>query len=275
MNIINPNEIGVKISTLITESKKFFYAVTPYLNISTWEKIVLSLKNAEKRGVEIVFFVREIKASDKEVLDLLNIEFYVIHNLHTKLYFNENQMIVSSMNLYEYSDLHSIDIALKIEKGSNYNEIHDYFIKYIDSQKISIENTSPKELNELHNFLSDRCKHAKIALTNTYIFSKNLIPIFHIFIDNITLGMKLPYKNPKIEVITEITAYLKASLCYEVQLDLYYTGVNKTGNKYARWNINITDLAYYQILELIDDLNVKCFDFSQERINESLKKYKI
>lgn len=38
MEIINPNEIGSKISTLVIESKTRFIAVSPYIELKSWKK---------------------------------------------------------------------------------------------------------------------------------------------------------------------------------------------------------------------------------------------
>mgnify|MGYP000542252909 CR=1 FL=1 len=56
MKIINPNEIGSKISTLISESNQTFCAVTPYLDLSKWKKILINLENAVKRNIKITFY---------------------------------------------------------------------------------------------------------------------------------------------------------------------------------------------------------------------------
>ena len=106
MQVVNPNKIGAKISTLISESNEKFYAITPYLDLSKWSKILVNLENAIKRGVEVKFYFREIKEKDFQVLSSLRVELNQISGLHTKLYINESETIVSSMNLYEYSDLH-------------------------------------------------------------------------------------------------------------------------------------------------------------------------
>ncbi|MEE9406607.1 MAG: phospholipase D-like domain-containing protein [Polaribacter sp.] len=138
MDIINPNEIGVKISTLISESKEKFYAVTPYINIFYWKKIVISLQKAKERGVKIKFFYREIKDKDLSFLNELGVELYKIEGLHTKLYINEKAIIVSSMNLIESSDLYSIDFALHIHQKENYSKIYEYYSNYINQNKSSV-----------------------------------------------------------------------------------------------------------------------------------------
>ena len=53
MEIINPNEIGSKISTLIIEAKEKFVAVTPYINIRNWKKITTNIQKAGSRFQDI------------------------------------------------------------------------------------------------------------------------------------------------------------------------------------------------------------------------------
>lgn len=136
MEIINSNEIGAKISTLIAESNEKFCAVTPFVRISEWKKIIISIERAKARNVSINFFVREINQTDYEALTKIGVEIFVIKGWHTKLYFNEKEVIISSMNLYEFSDLNSIDIAIFYKDTESYNKFYDYFLKYIKPQQI-------------------------------------------------------------------------------------------------------------------------------------------
>ncbi len=45
-----------------------------------------------------------------------------IENLHCKLYLNEKNAVVTSMNLHEYSDSSSIDIGYFITEKNHYQE---------------------------------------------------------------------------------------------------------------------------------------------------------
>lgn len=99
--------------------------------------------DAAKRNVNItlIYGKNELNANQKIILDRLkNIELYYCHNLHAKCYYNEYDMIISSMNLYEFSEKSNREMGVLI------NKVTDAAI-YIDALKEieSIKNSSVLE----------------------------------------------------------------------------------------------------------------------------------
>jgi hypothetical protein len=253
MEIINPNEIGVKISTLISEANVKFHAVTPFLDLSKWRKIIINLESAVDRGVEIKFYFREIKEKDFQVLYNLGVELSQIDGLHTKLYLNENETIVSSMNLYEFSDLYSIDIALHFKESHDYNKIYNYYTKYIFSKKNDknyISLTYKEKLVTLHNFLENRFSEYRINKGATYLYTKNLIPIFHLFIEPAKIKIKYPGKNPKQKLITELEQKITNIYRGEIKAHSYNTTKE---TKYYLWEISLPENDFVAFSNIICD----------------------
>ena len=250
MKIINPNEIGSKISTLIAEADEKFYAVTPFLDLSKWRKILINLENAVKRNVKIKIYFREIRDKDFNVLKNLGIELIKIDGLHTKLYFNENEVIVSSMNLYEFSDLYSIDIAIYFDELEEYNKIYNYFLKYIESKNNEsfISTNHINKLDTLHNQLSERYSKVKIIKSSDYLYSTNLVPIFHLFIELNSITLKYPRKDYTQELIIELENKIKSVIKYEIEPD-----GNRNRNFY--WKVQIKNNDFIKSCNIITELN--------------------
>ncbi len=195
MELINPNEIGTKITTLIKEAKVKFYAVTPYLGVSEWKKVLVNLKSAIKKGVDVKFFYREIKNSDYYTLKNIGVELIRINKLHTKLYFNEKEAIVSSMNLYEYSDLYSKDIALYFSESKDYEKINTYFNRYINQKGYSVSKNSEEEgITNIYKLLKEKFPNSEIDKEKDYLFTKNLVPVYHLFIKTYKITIKHPHR---------------------------------------------------------------------------------
>jgi len=254
MKIINPNEIGAKISTLITEAFEKFYVVSPYIDLSNWKKITVNLKNATQRGVKIKFFIREIREKDSIILKSLGIEIIQIKGLHTKLYFNEKEVIVSSMNLYEFSDLHSIDIAMNFKKPKEYEKVYDYFISHINSKKEESkfdENETQRELGKLSNYLVEIFPDARITATKTYLFSKYLHNKFDVFIELDHLSLKYPVRNPEQIEIDQISDLICNN--YEGKVN-----VKTPSDKYnyCIWNIPFQGKSNSEISDIIRKLQM-------------------
>lgn len=105
------------IENVIIEAKKFIILVSPYLQIS--KTLYERLKDAANRGVNIklIYGKDELKPNDKNSLaELPNFEFYFFENLHAKCYFNENGMVITSMNMYEFSEKNNREMGIFLTK---------------------------------------------------------------------------------------------------------------------------------------------------------------
>ncbi|WP_172919254.1 hypothetical protein [Capnocytophaga canis] len=197
MEFINPNEIGAKISTLILESGSFFYAITPYIDISNWKKILHNLEIIKKKGVVVKFYVREIKDRDRDALKKLDIELHIIDKLHTKLYLNECQAIFTSMNLYEYSDINSMDLAIKFTEREHYDQFSEYYHKYIEpsyEQETKKFDLSEERYDTLFHFLKEKFPNDYIYKSGCFIRSTDVLPLFNIYIIKDKIRFEHPYR---------------------------------------------------------------------------------
>jgi hypothetical protein len=250
MDLIHPNEIGTKISTLIAESQGILYIISPFLQLSKWKKITSNLIKAKIRGVRIAVFYREIDDTEYKFLNSLNIELYQINGLHTKLYINDSEIIVSSMNLYEYSDYNAIELGLYYNDPENYHKIYEYFKKYI--LQAANNNYAPavsKPLSILENLYIEflRCfTNCKFVLADGYIFSSNLIKGFDVMISECDITLKLPIKQPNSEQLEQIiNLFSKLTSDFEITF-------NPPSEEYtfATWNIGASNLSHVKILNI-------------------------
>lgn len=252
MELINPNEIGAKISTLIAEATETFCAVTPYVKISDWKKIIVNLTDAKNRNVKIKFFIREIEQADYFTLKNLGIELFLIPGLHTKLYFNEKEVIVSSMNLYEFSDLHSIDLAILYNDSDSYMRLNNYFKKYIDSKAIVNHPTEdrPHELLKVQQVLKERFSNARINLSGNYLFTKDLIPGFEMFIEEHKTTVRFASRRATEVEIDRFSNNVFNTLKYR-------TTLSKPSEKsdYYTWDIDLGQPRELELVGLINDIN--------------------
>jgi hypothetical protein len=63
----------------------------------------------------------ELKDNDEDFLlnQLKNANFYALDNLHAKCYLNEFTAIITSMNLYQHSQVNNWEMGIKIEKSTD------------------------------------------------------------------------------------------------------------------------------------------------------------
>ncbi len=127
------------IENIILKAKKHLFLISPFLQIS--KTLKERLNDCGNRGVKItiIYGKNELKESEKEVLkNIKNISIYFFENLHAKAYLNENTLIVSSMNMYQFSEKNNREMSILIDKkndNSVYNDAMNEVLSLINSAK--------------------------------------------------------------------------------------------------------------------------------------------
>jgi phosphatidylserine/phosphatidylglycerophosphate/cardiolipin synthase-like enzyme len=121
--------ISAELRKLISKSKERIFLISPYLQISKNLRIMIQQVDQTVPTIVIKIVCRKdkISADDLSFLQTLkNANISALENLHAKCYLNEETAIITSMNLYQYSQENNWEMGLKIEKKENlelYNEI--------------------------------------------------------------------------------------------------------------------------------------------------------
>ena len=123
------------IEQIILNAEKSLTIVSPYLKIS--RSLLGRLRDADRSGIRMSFIYGKSQMTDtdtKALKEIENLEVFYCTNLHAKCYFNETQLIVSSMNFHEFSEKNNREMGILIDKttdGSIYSEI----LKEVESIK--------------------------------------------------------------------------------------------------------------------------------------------
>jgi hypothetical protein len=127
------------IENIIIEAKSKLVLVSPYLQIS--KTLYERLKDASNRGVQItiIYGKDELKPNERNSLaQLKNIGLFYFENLHAKCYFNESTMVITSMNMYEFSEKNNREMGVLIGRSSD-KELFDKAVNETHSIKQSAE----------------------------------------------------------------------------------------------------------------------------------------
>jgi len=101
------------IENIIIKAKSELLFITPYLKLSP--TLVQRLTETDRRNVRIqlVYGKSELHPNEKRQLEALaNLELFYLENLHAKCYLNEHTLVVSSMNLYEFSEKNNREMGI-------------------------------------------------------------------------------------------------------------------------------------------------------------------
>ena len=109
--------ITAGVEELIREARERLYIISPYLKLSDHIRELINDKEREKADVRIIFGKQELNPTEMSYLQNLKyVRLYFSKNLHAKCYLNEKKMIISSMNLYEFSQQNNREMGILIER---------------------------------------------------------------------------------------------------------------------------------------------------------------
>jgi phosphatidylserine/phosphatidylglycerophosphate/cardiolipin synthase-like enzyme len=116
---LRTSSISAELENLIRDARKVLYIISPYLKLSDHVRELLNDKEREKVDVRIVFGKQELAPKEMAFLEGLKyVRLYFYKNLHAKCYLNESKMIISSMNLYEFSQQNNREMGILIDTES-------------------------------------------------------------------------------------------------------------------------------------------------------------
>lgn len=108
------------IENIIIDANTELVLVSPYLQIS--KTFFERLKDASNRSVriKIIYGKEDLRPNEKALIAELNgVELYYFENLHAKCYYNENSMVITSMNMYEFSEKNNREMGILIDSDSD------------------------------------------------------------------------------------------------------------------------------------------------------------
>jgi hypothetical protein len=107
-----------QLEQLITNSRERLVLISPYLQVS---QIHLDrILEAEARGVQISVVCIKIKLRESQrdqLARITRLDLRFLENLHAKCYANESGMVITSMNLYEYSEKTNREMGVFLNAG--------------------------------------------------------------------------------------------------------------------------------------------------------------
>jgi len=130
---------------LLSTTREKLILISPYLKIN--ERIKQQLQDLDRSKTDIRLVFRENKLSPAEQMwleGLPSIRTSIYEHLHAKCYLNENEAIVTSMNLYESSQVNNYEMGIHVVKDEEpglYGDIYEAaltVIRYANEIRITV-----------------------------------------------------------------------------------------------------------------------------------------
>jgi len=98
---------------IVSKADTKLVLISPYIKIP--ENLLERLKYMDGKGIKIVVVCRKKDLTDEvrsDLKQLKNLELRFNENLHAKCFYNGESMIITSLNLYEYSQQHNREMGV-------------------------------------------------------------------------------------------------------------------------------------------------------------------
>lgn len=139
--------ISYWIERIIIKAERKVYLVSPYIHFSERLKQLISVsKNIE---FILIYGKDEFQKGVEEIRGFENVKVYFCKNLHAKCYLNEKLLLVTSMNLLDFSQINNIEFGILMNSNKN----NDEYIEAVEeigrilksSKEVSKDNTAMKK----------------------------------------------------------------------------------------------------------------------------------
>jgi phosphatidylserine/phosphatidylglycerophosphate/cardiolipin synthase-like enzyme len=169
VKFLDTTGVSHELSLLLKNADERIILLSPYLQLAPTLKDLIRERISDNIDISIVYGKEEhLNRDDFRFLqELSDVKVYFCDNLHAKCYINESAAIVTSMNLYQYSQQNNLEMGIKVDKTADpelYDEILDEAQRII---KISREH--PFKKKKLAQGYCIRCK-ATIPLNSEHPF---------------------------------------------------------------------------------------------------------
>jgi len=169
--------VSYYLKKLIDQANDKLYLISPYLQLNNQLKI--SLEDRHKFSIDIIVIygkVSDINPDDSNWLHSMpGIKLLFHKDLHAKCYFNEKEAIVTSMNLYMFSQQNNVEMGIYISKEKD-EELYNEIANEVDRIKRGSEHRtiSVQKIPNLSNNNLDKKEEKRDYSKSKYFTTKEL-----------------------------------------------------------------------------------------------------
>lgn len=168
---LNTSATNFFLEELIKNAKEQLILISPYLRLNDRIKELLEDKNRLKIDIRMIYGKSDLHPDEikwMQNLDYVRLSF--CKNLHAKCYMNEESCIISSLNLYEFSQVNNNEMGILVQKNEDSAVFKD---AYEEAQRIiRISDEVRISLDEVKTENTDEIKDETVESTSKFTSSK-------------------------------------------------------------------------------------------------------
>lgn len=179
---LNTSATNYFLEELIKDAKDRLILISPFLKLNDRMKELLADKNRLKIDVRVVYGKNELQPEEINWLkELTYVRTSFCRNLHAKCYLNEELCIITSLNLYEFSQVNNNEMGVLIRRSDDAELYKDAYeeaqriIRISDEVRISLErvanepDTKPEAEDGAEKLTSSKLAQKRGLKTNELI----------------------------------------------------------------------------------------------------------
>ena len=148
-NFLNTSKINFLLEDLIQTAKEELILISPYLKFNDRMRELLHDKSGQGLEIKIVYGKQDMNANEaKWLAEQRHIKASFCKNLHAKCYLNENHCIVTSMNLYDFSQVNNNEMGVTFAKTQDkllYSQAYEEAQRLLRISKENTETVPPPQ----------------------------------------------------------------------------------------------------------------------------------
>ena len=154
---LTTEDISARLPRLIKEAEERLFLVSPFLKINRRIKHLLEETNRFKKDVDVrvIYGKNELQPEENNWLEsMTSIRTSFCKDLHAKCYLNEKEAILTSMNLYEYSQVNNYEMGIVVSQEDDpelYGKIYDEaraILRASEEIRVTVSRVAPAEFEE-------------------------------------------------------------------------------------------------------------------------------
>jgi hypothetical protein len=155
---LSTSGITFHLEGLIKGAKEKLILISPYLKVNERIRQLLEDKDRDKIDIRVVYGKNELQPEENNWLkSKASVRSSFCKNLHAKCFMSESQALITSMNLYEFSQVNNEEMGVLVSKAEDaamYAEVYEEAMRLIrisDEVRVTVERIVPVEVSQEAN----------------------------------------------------------------------------------------------------------------------------
>lgn len=146
--------ITYHLESLVKCAKEKLILISPFLKVNERLRQILDDKDREKIDIRVVYGKNELQPEENNWLkSKASIRSSFCKNLHAKCFLNESEALITSMNLYEFSQVNNEEMGILVAKDQDqglYASVYEEAMRLIrisDEVRVTVEKVVAPEVH--------------------------------------------------------------------------------------------------------------------------------